>query len=649
MSKSYNPKFRALVERVQPKIDAFERENPFLGGFLREHFNNRGTSKRMGYNGAEALIALLKDTGVAGLLRSPEDVDRRPDVFWKLADAAKATGNNYAINGLLCLYYHFRRAGFFKSNFKKAEKSPARFLSISRFWSLMKGKYTCSDDLFFIGYSKNRHKAPMIIHWTNRDLLAMVVDAFTRWPNTYDRSSKTLALLYESEDWFEDKGKTIHSYKDFTEDVLTTCIGHIMSIPKGQWRTVSMQFLFWLFSVQITDHPEHRFFERSHLWTPGIVIDRRIPVHLAAGYRFAIYGQTDEVTQDRGILLILKDGDLMSANGLKNEVYTIDLSGITVPLYWKALANYAVRTTVNRVSGAKSFVSWLINYKKLTGAPYGTVSAEELERFRAFVSHLSVNGSARNQRINEARKFLTWASAAGYLVVQEFAMRDFIYFEYHYVPRPNPLDRDTIRRLIVATEWLALNFDPRFALLSRIIRIIYTCEIRIGNLVSMCISNLRFNEDGTATYMSRIKSKGVDKHPVTYTKATAVLFRECIDLTEDVRRDCPAGIHDGCIFIYRNGPESRMPFGVYTPTRVSQDLKIASRKAGLDANVTTGQLRDTYMTATERYARKNGLNDLQQSILTRHANRLSTRSYVRYDIGDMLMEVDEKKARIGKL
>ena len=646
--QSYNPKFRALVERVQPQLDAFEHENRFLGGFIKEVFNNRRQSYRMGYAGAEALVKLLKATGVDAIIRRAEDVDLRPDAFWILMEAAaKATGGKEAITGILCLYHHFYRKKLLKETFKNAEKSPMPFIHTRSFVTLMLKEYTCLDDLFYIGYSKNRNKAPIVLPWANKDLRGMVVEAFLRWPNMYDRSSATLRLLYESEEWFEDKGKDIHSYKDLTAEVLSTAIGHIMSLPKGKWRTVSMQFLFWVFSVQITKHPEHRFFEGSHLWTPGLVINRFIPKHLADGYRFALFGQTDEVKQDKGVLMIVKNGDLFSANGMKNEVYRIDFSDVTVPLYWKALANYAVRLSVFRAHGAKRFVKWLIQYKKRRGLPYERVTADEMNAYRAHISRLSIQGTARNHQIQEARQFLTWASDAGHIAVDEFAMNDFLYFDYHYVPQPEPLNKKTIRKLIEACDQMAQEFDVRFALVLRIIRILLSCEIRVGALVRMTMDDLRFNEDGTVDYLNRIKSKGVNKFPLHLTKVTANLIRECIQLTESVRDACPAGLHDGCVFIYKNGPSSSLPFGVFNRTRINQDFKRASQKAGLKRTVTSGQLRDTYMTAAERFARKHGYNALQQSVLTKHANKLSTRSYVKIPVSDLLIAA--KDVKLGNL
>lgn len=644
---SYNPKVQALVARVRPQLDAFERENPFLGRFILEVFNDRKVSYRMGYSGAEALVHLLKATGMDAVLRSPADVDAHPEAFWVLADAAKASGGDAAITGLLCLYHHFYRKKYLKETFKGAEKSPMPFIHTRSFATLMAKEYTCSDDLYFIGYSRHRHKATIVLPWANRDLRAMVVDAFIRWPNMYDRSSATLRLLYEAEAWFVDKGKDIHSFSDLTEDVLTTCIGSIMSMRKGKRRTTSMQFLFWIFSVQILDHPEHRFFEGSHLWTPGIVINRRIPIHLAAGYQFAIYGQTDEVRQDKGVLLIIKDGDLLSANGQKNEVYTIDLSDVTIPLYWRILANYAKGTTVMRVGGAKRFLMWLISDKKCTGMPYELVSKDELSRFRSNVSRMSLAGTARNKYINDTRKILRWASAAGYLAVDILALKDFVYFDYKNNPKPDPLCKEELRMLIATTEALGDGFDVRFKLLSCIVRILLSCEIRIGALVRMTLSDLNTNEKGEITYRNRIKKKGVDKHPIHLTKRTSDIIREAIALTDDIRKDCPAGMHDGCVFIYRNSSSSSVPFGVFTTNRVNQDLKRVSDKAGFEESVTTGRLRDTYMSAAERFARNHGFNDLQRAVLTKHANKLSTRSYVRLHLSDVLQAVQGVK--IGNL
>lgn len=638
--RSGNPLFNAMIGRVRPQLEAFAQENPFLGGVIMEVFNDRQHTFKMGYETASALVKLLSITGVASILTSPEAVDELPDVFWTLLDEAKHQESERMIKGVLCLYHAFHWKHFFGQRFESHPKSPSPFIHHLGFRELVLKEYTTSADLFFIGYSKNRHKRPMVIHYRNSDLRDMVVESFIHWPNQSDLASSSLTLLHEAEDWFEEKEKDVHSFEDLREDVLSTGVNHILRTEPGPWRILRMQFLFWIFSYQIRTHPQHRFFEGSHIWSPGIVINKVIPVHIARGFRFALYGQTDEVKQDRGILLIVKDGDRLSSSGRKEQIYQIDLSNVTVPLYWRILGNYAVHHSESRATAAKGFFLWLMKKKEREKAPYDRITSDDLYQYRVHVSHRVLNGTARNKRINDARKVLRWAEDHGYIMTDYNAYEHFVYFDYHYTPQPTPVPLDDIRRALDAADRLTETLDERFALMRIIIRILLTCELRVGAVCRMRIEDLLARPDGSMVYVNRIKKHGAVKHKIILSKGTACLIREALEITAPVREECPTGMLDGVVFIYRNPSCASLPYGGYTTTKVGNDLKYISEEAGLKEKLTCGRLRDTYMTAVERYARQNGLTDLQQMVLTKHAVKFSTRSYTRLNLSDMLIRCD---------
>ena len=75
-------------------------------------------------------------------------------------------------------------------------------------------------------------------------------------------------------------------------------------------------------------------------------------------------------------------------------------------------------------------------------------------------------------------------------------------------------------------------------------------------------------------------------------------------------------------------------------------LAKACKLVGL-TKFTTGNVRDTYMTAVRRHARANGLTDLQESILTHHRNKVSTNSYVDIEL-DFFLEKGNA-VNIGRL
>lgn len=55
---------------------------------------------------------------------------------------------------------------------------------------------------------------------------------------------------------------------------------------------------------------------------------------------------------------------------------------------------------------------------------------------------------------------------------------------------------------------------------------------------------------------------------------------------------------------------------------------------------TSGNVRDTYMSAVARFGHKHGLTELQKAILTKHATKVSTRHYIDINLDEFLKAAD---------
>lgn len=632
----------ALRDEAGIAINRLADVNPFLADFLKGIAVDRHNMYHPGYYGVIAVIDIFWRTGLDRVLTSPKAVDETPEAFWKLMDEAKRQDNSKvvprAVEGLWRLYCNFDRRGFLGEAFGSDPRSPKEVLKSNAFHQFLKETFTCSEDTYRLTYANNRHPQFLIIKYSNRDLLTMVTDAFSRCLNKFNRLSRSLDTVYDVEKWFGEEAASIHDYRDLDERKLVTAINNVKKMYEGNLRRERMLFLFHLYSIQMLDHPEHRFFAGSHVWSPNIVLDRRIPMHLADGYSFAVFGQTNHINQNGGILMVVKDANLLSANGRKNTVFSFDLSAITIPEYWRAVSHYIIQVSYGKVSYVKNFLIWMQERKAANGEDVRIIDNQDLYFYRCTVAKRQSLGKARTLTIQELRRFLRWAESEGYVSVMPGAMDELTGFEGSNSVNPNPLGKTDLERLL---DGLHRKGEERFRfrLSEALCRLLLYKDIRPGQLCAMTLSRLVEGPDGLLCDWSKSKNGGFSPEMRVYENKFSDVLREVIELTEPIRQKCPKGSYEDHVFIYPEPPCSHTPFGIMTASALERDMRIVCEELGLPP-YTPGNIRDTYMTAITRFARKHGLSDIQKSVLTRHASKISTRSYVRENLEDILKQVE---------
>ena len=463
----------------------------------------------------------------------------------------------------------------------------------------------------------------------------MVVNAFLQSLNKYDRLSCSLRVLDVFESWFGIEGTRVNDYRDLDEKLLMAAIKYIMNNYEGSTRKDHMRFLFHFFSTQILQHPDYNFFRNSHIWNSSIVLDRRVPLHIADGYKFAIFGQTSDIDQTGGVLMVVREGDFYSANGRQNMVFTFDLSPITEPIYWKAISRYIIRNAYKDITYLRPFLIWLQEWKKTRGTDPRTITSVDTNEYRTQMTHVYANGSSRNSRQNHISLFLRWANDEGLIYVMPGALSAFTRFQTSYVAEPCPLSKQTLKTLCNTLKKMGRE-TPRYLLVEAVVRLMVFTDVRLGELCATRADKLVYRKDGVMISYSRKKNGGFDKLESIFLPQCAEIIKEVVEMTEDVRKQCPVGSLEKLLFIYKDPACSMMPFGVLTNNKVGQDIRVACEKAGLD-KITTGNLRDTYMTAATAFAREHKLTDLQQALLTKHANKYSTRSYSIIHLDEILL------------
>lgn len=604
------------------------------------------SDRRIGYEESEQLIGLFDETGLTERLRSDADM-QDPTAFWTAMDCAKerqrSSGSDRAIRALVFLYENMDKNGTLKDEFKQAEKSPYPFLRKNSFLKRLCTEYTCADDVYIIKYSSIHLPVMLVLPYRNRFLRTLVVEAFQRSQSVYTTTQRDARELGEMEKMFGPYAEGIHDVFDLNAAVLTYAKDYILHKYEDdeEIRAKAMRLLWGVFRHAVLSHPEHNFFEGSHLWNTILIINHRVPSQIARGYVPVIVESYGSIPAHEKVLFVYTNGEYYGANGISYGMYAVDFSGIKTELYRWLAVNYIASTDQRRHPIVTSFLCWLEDHKANPLCKYKRTDwlyADELCSYKNVISSMTRNAGSRNAFISTLTNFIRWSAGTRKLHLQKGIFKYFNQFKHRYMPRPRSLT--VCRKKTMKKTFLELaERDPRFLIVDVIFDIVLHSDIRVGQLCALDLERMTWNENGTSSYYSRVKNRGDGMVSTTFTKWCTALLRKAEALTEDIRRECPVNGPKSCLFLYRGIRRHDDEFSVMSVERLNDDLRAACMKAGIPY-VTSGNIRDTRQTAVARFAHKHNLNDAQKATLTKHANRTSLNSYVDLHIEDLLYAAD---------
>ena len=631
-----NPKYIALREACNAAKEELQVVNPFMTSFLSSIALDRMNNRKIGYEGMTLFIRLLQGTGLDILMTSPEKIDAHVDWFWALIDEAHSlkgkADRRRGIKAVVSVYHSMDKAGFLGKDFWRPDNSPYYYLCKKSFEKTLVEEYCGSKYIAFLRYSIEHHPHFVVISFRNMAFRDMVLDAFNDWPNKYDREQSALRYVMTAEEWFEGTTDGVRDYRDLTASMLVTARDHILrTSTNAKERRDRMWFMFYIFGTQVRKHPDHHFFRESPVWDAGMVTDHRVSNHIADGFQIAFYGQETPFRQGHGVLLICDHANIISASSVEKTISRVELQDITDPVLWDAVANYCLHEPRKNVSFIKCFLRWLIAEKE---SDRSHITKADIDAFRVHISRKCNRGEARNSYVSLVTKFLKYASEEGYLTVDGDALKDFLYFSHDYTPQPKPHTKANIERLLVTLKEMA-KINPVYGLIRIMVSILCTNSIRAGHLCVISLRQLTFNADGTATLWAKAKNGGQSRVLREFTKKTADRLHKVLELTEEVRNQCPRGSVEDQLFIYRSDKVNSRPFMAMTLGSFNTFLKNACKVAGIP-EMPSGSLRDTFFSDFLVHADQRGMTKLQREAVTHHKSSRSISSYVKPDIREIL-------------
>lgn len=593
------------------------------------------------------LVEMLDETGYTDRLRSDADV-QDPSVFWDLMDCARRrqleSGNNRAIRALVFLYENMDKCGTLTDGFKTAEKTPYVFLRKASFLKKLCTEYTCSEDVYIIEYCRLHLPLMLILPYKNPFLRTVVVDAFRDGQSRYTVSQNDARELCSMEEVFGPYAGTIGCLDDLNANVLSYAKDFIMRkyADNAKLREKYMKHLWCIFRYAVISNPGRAYFEGSHLWNATLIINHRVPLQIAKGYVPVIVESYGSIPAYEKVLFVYTNGEHFGANGVSYGMFAIDFSRIRTELYRWLAVNYIAFTDQRRRPVVLQFLHWLEERKATPGYAHARMDwiyADELGSFRQVIAAKTRNGSSRNAYITMLVGFIRWIAGTERIHLQKGIFRYFESFKYRYRPRPRSLNVCRKNAIAAALKELAED-DPRYHLTLNLFLILLRSDIRAGQLCSLDLRRMTWNEDGTSSYLSIVKNRGADMVMTKFTKRCTALLRETADLTEEIRRGCPVDGPKTCLCLYRGIRKTDDEIAVMNIERFNEDLKTACRKASVPC-ISSGNIRDTRQTAVTKYAHKHNLNDAQVATLTKHAQRTSLNSYIDLHIEDLLFAADD--------
>lgn len=612
-------------------------EYPYLYEFCIRYSKDR-SSRRLGKKRISYLYRIIKTHAWINVCTKHVHLIKTPDIFWDLIDSAHKLfdeDRDYAIDTVIYLYLFLLREKHLPPAWESIH-SPVHVIYSEWFQRYLHREYKGRDCLFFLRHGQMMyHSQFYVLDYHNQELRDMFVDSILQWKYAWNkRTPSRLGVLLEAEEWFEGTTDGVRSWEDFNAQMLDVAKRHICLRHEGEWRLVCLKFLFYFYSQLILQHPDYDFFKGSLVYCPEMVLDNRTPKHLADGFEFAFFGQQNPFLQGRGMLFVIKDAHLQNSSNRKTEIKQYDFSKITNHNYWNAIANYCLHGN-KEIIAARSFLIWLEKHKTETRENPLCLTADDMDAYRIYISKKMANSGSRNAYVRCVTHFINWLQDSSFLQVNQDALNDFSYFLSNQEVNPQPLTKQDIQKLRDTLIILGQN-TPRYLLVELILRILLLSDVRVGALVSILLEDIEFLDDGSSKCHILSKTSNPDRQTFTFTQECTDLLREAITLTEDIRGRCPRYSVKEHLFLYeRVHGRSAFPFNSMNIQRFNLDLKAAAKKAGI-SHVSSGRLRDTFMTATNLYMIENNVPDYKKPVLTNHKDKRSILNYAIFNIGDIL-------------
>ncbi len=638
------------------EVQDLARNNEFLARLVSSVLASRNHRRYTFKEGqARAAVRVLRRCGAVDNIRSIEDIQARPDLFWEMVEAARAenpsSGLTTELRAVCCIFRKLIHSFDFGAAYRRDDKSIVDAVVHGQILDVVTDPRMNRDTYFSVAWRGPASvRYPVLMAYQSPYLLSRVLKAVDG-RNIYQfwKSSGELTRIAETFERFFPDSEDIVTFTDFTPERLERGIRAVNNlVDDSRERRFCMQLLFTIWQDLMEDFPEHDYFADSRVYNADAVLSHMTPILLADGYVPVVASRAVNVGAYERVLFIVDRNMLRTANGQYYAQFTADFTRLRDPIWRKAVVHYACecvsrgdRTMYNIV--LRTIAPWL-DSRAGTAEPYH-VRQCDVRDLREQVVETDNLTRTKSMNFRTACNFLQWASDMGFITVDTDAFTGVRSIKSHYHPNPKTVSREDLRKVVGALRDMGEE-DSRYSLAACVVNIQLRSEVRPGQVLAMMRSMIKFHEDGSCVSYQLAKNKGKDLSPHYFSASATEFIRDAIDISRPLRRKCPSGYSKDCIFLYASLQHERWRFLKFSTTKYNYLIAEACERVGVEV-FTSGNIRDTFMTAAKRLAKKLGLTKQAACNLVGHANALSANAYYDIDMRDILNEA--KNINLGSV
>lgn len=631
-------------------IRSLADDNPFLGWLvsaMMECYNDSRCFFRVFV--AEALVRVLYRAGAVAEIRSFDDFDD-PMLFWRLLAAARAEdpagGRTAPVRGLWCLYRKVAHSHKFPEEFVRHEKSIFYVIGKMEMLDLMGDHRVTEENYFAVAFKKERsyNGHPVVLFYASAYLRDRVARSARNWAvDNYFYDIRLCRELIEGFERFFEAPEEIRSYEDFTPRRLSAAVAAIQAAypVSSKFRMANLKLLFLVWQDLMYDFPDYDFFKDSSVYAAETVMNFSTPRFLSEGYVLCVAGRDAVLEPMEKVLFIVDNDDRRTSTRLRYRQRGVDFSRITDLRWRKAVVNYAqeclLRGNEARFGVVIRHLADFLAVRIPGENPYHFTTLD-YRLMRSLVAGLDAEPSSKSVKLGTLCRFVRWCVQHEYITADSRFWKSVRNFRTKGRKCPSSLSLEEIDALDKAFEELGKR-ETRFLLDRCVMHIQLLTTIRTGQICATMLSQLQWHDDGACTAHQLTKTSGGRPVKNYHSPEAAAWMRRAMDISRPLREACPVGGPKDYVFVYRNKHHATKLYHPLTVSTFTIDLHDACDLAGI-RRITSGNVRDTAITARQKMARKIGLSQMEADAFVGHVSKVSTNAYDDIDFRDVLADVD---------
>ena len=361
---------------------------------------------------------------------------------------------------------------------------------------------------------------------------------------------------------------------------------------------------------------------------------------LAEEYKIVRYNPNDNPPRsDKFLLLYQRKYETNTAKHASESVYVnlTDIDNVAFRQWFKSYIWYANKGLMTKL-GNKASVKYFLNYVNHITTIDDPESAITVSNTMAYIQTLKQAPAKKgsfSDNVFTVKGFLRYVNNAGLAAIPESVFMA-LWSPQRKKGAPAPISADQLSKLL---QYMKDNIStPTQYIYFTIVELCLQTNLRFSEILMLSYDCIQAgNEPNVYIIQSKKKTTGRITKGMTIDKYTKGHIDKVLEITSEWRKECSRPNLQNLLFLIpfkRTG--NTTDYRKVEPENIRGYIASACDSVGI-AHYTPENLRDTFMTAANRYAILNGLNHMQRSTLTGH--KLLNTEYNYFDYLKTMIEM----------